>query len=247
MTGIAFQHHHLYPHRPTLIFLHDSLGCIELWRDFPERLGKALKMNIFVYDRLGYGKSDPFAYDVRPLDYMEKEADMLAEIIQLHDIQKPILFGHSDGASIALIAAGKYPHLIKGIVLEGAHIFVEDITLKGINDATEAYKTTNLKEKLEKYHGNNTDALFWAWSKTWNRPDFRDWNIEHFLPQIICPTLVLQGETDEYGTLEQVYGIERAVKGPYEFHYMEQIGHNPHKQSPEDTLEIVSAFLSQYF
>ena len=247
MKGIAYKYNRTFPGRPTLIFLHDSLGCIQLWRDFPEKLGNELQMNVFVYDRLGYGKSMPFQKQERSLLYMEEEADFLAEIVSELNIENPILFGHSDGASIALIAAGKYPNLYKMILLEGAHIFVEDVTLKGINDATELYLTTDLKTKLEKYHGENTDPLFWAWSKTWNRPDFLHWNIESFLPNIKCPVFIMQGEHDEYGTMKQVEGIQNQVAGPCELWYIPGAGHNPHKEVTDETLKQSKEFVEKYY
>ncbi len=154
-----------FPGRPTIIFLHDSLGCIELWRDFPVKLGAAANCNILVYDRHGYGKSEPFLTTHRENDYMEHEADILCEIILEKGISNPVLFGHSDGGTIALLAAAKYPDLITAVITEGAHIFVEDETLSGIREALEDYDQTDLKSKLEKYHGDKTEAMFMAWAK----------------------------------------------------------------------------------
>lgn len=230
--------------KPTLIFLHDSLGCIELWREFPKQLAETTNCNYFVYDRLGYGKSSLNAnLPNRPNNYMEIEADTLNEILEAHSIPNPILFGHSDGGTIALIAGAKYPNKIKGIITEGAHIFVEDITLKGILEAKEAYKTTNLKEKLYKYHSENTPYLFEAWTETWLRPSYRDWNIEYLLPNIKCPTLIIQGEDDEFGTLKQVNKIIEHVSGRSERLILKDIGHNPHKENPELTLKECLKFL----
>ena len=247
MEGFAYKHNNTFPGRPTLIFLHDSLGCIQLWRDFPEKLGENLNMNTLVYDRLGYGKSKPFKKQERTLHYMEEEADTLKGIIEDLSIEQPILFGHSDGASIALIAAGKYPNLCQAILLEGAHIFVENITLKGINDTTKLYLESDLKIKLEKYHGANTDPLFWAWSNTWNRHDFKAWNIENFLPSITCPVFIMQGEKDDYGTMKQVEGIQNQVKGSSELWFIPNVGHNPHKEVPEETLLHCRQFIEKHF
>jgi len=233
-----------HPGRPTIIFLHDSLGCIELWRDFPEKLGELTQCNVFVYDRQGYGQSGPFTYDERDNYYMELEADILNDLLDFWELDDVILFGHSDGGSIALIAAGKYPERIKGVITEGAHIFVEDVTINGIKEAVELYKTTNLKTKLAKYHGDKTEDMFWAWASTWTTDEFRNWNIEHFLARITCPSLVIQGEDDEYGTLKQVEGIINQTTGNAEKLILSKVKHTPHKESPEVVLMQVSEFIA---
>ena len=240
-----FVHHQKkYTDRPTIVFLHDSLGCTALWRDFPERLGKMTQCNIVVYDRLGYGKSDPMPDAPRPVDYMEAEAETLHDLLKALSIDQPILFGHSDGASIALLTAAKYPKTIKAVLSEAAHVVVEEITLKGIREAMQAYLNTNLKERLEKYHGNNTDILFRAWTLTWTREDFRKWNIEKFLPAITCPVLVIQGYNDEFGTQEQVNSIIATVSGSASKARIHASGHTPHKETPEETLAISAGFIN---
>lgn len=231
--------------RPTIIFLHDSLGSVELWRDFPRQLGSITNCNVLVYDRQGYGKSSPFASEERANDYLEVEADVLNQLIEGYGIQQPILFGHSDGGSIALIAAAKYPERMVGVVTEGAHIFVEDITLLGIRHAVDAYQTTNLKERLEKYHGHKTEAVFRAWADTWLREGFRPWNIEGLLPQIKCPVLVIQGEADEYGSLAQVDGIITQVSGVASQLIIPGVGHTPHKEAKELVLGQSAMFIKQ--
>lgn len=228
---------------PTVIFLHDSLGCIELWRDFPTRVGEAAGCNILVYDRQGYGKSAPFTTTERTNNYLEAEADILYMLMEQCSIPKAVLFGHSDGGSIALIAAAKYTELIKGVVTEGAHIFVEDITLNGIREAVQMYQTTNLRERLQKYHGDKTDAVFEAWTKTWLADRFKSWNIEHFLPQIKCPVLVIQGEDDEYGSIAQVNGIVEQVAGVAHKWMIPSIGHTPHKEASAIVLERSVSFI----
>lgn len=231
--------------KPILIFLHDSLGCIELWRDFPTKLGEATNCSVMVYDRQGYGKSSPFTSHERTLDYLENEADVLNELIVQRGIKQAILFGHSDGGSIALLAAAKYPPSILGVITEGAHIFVEDITLYGIQLAVQAYQTTNLKERLQKYHSNKTDAVFWAWAKTWLSDEFKSWNIENFLPQITCPVLVIQGEQDEYGSLKQTQGIVRQVSGRASQLIIPGSGHTPHKEAQDVVLAHSSSFVNR--
>ncbi|ESU22750.1 alpha/beta hydrolase fold protein [Flavobacterium enshiense DK69] len=234
-----------YPGRPTIIFLHDSLGCVELWRDFPEKLGTLTNCNVLVYDRQGYGKSCPFIYSKRDNDYMELEADILNELLSFWNIDKAILFGHSDGGSIALLTAAKYPEKISGIITEGAHVLVEEVTLNGIREAIDLYKTTDLKSKLEKYHGDNTEDMFWAWAGKWTSDEFRSWNIESFLPLIKCPSLIIQGEDDEYGTLEQVEKINSQVSGPSSKLIIPNIKHTPHKEAPDFVLDKSAEFISK--
>lgn len=236
-------HSNNYPNRPTLVFLHDSLGCIALWRDFPEKLSALTQCNVLIYDRIGYGKSDAMPDVLRPVNYMEPEADTLINLLDKLHIKKPVLFGHSDGGTIALLTAAKYPERITAVVSEAAHIFVEDITVKGIEEAIAAYKTTNLKERLEKYHGTNTDILFRAWTQTWTRPDFKFWNIEHFLPAVQCPVLIIQGENDEFGSIEQVNGIVNNISGTVKKVIITGCGHTPHKEKAEETLEAATKFI----
>lgn len=246
-TGLAISSYHTNnSHRPTLVFLHDSLGCIELWRDFPQQLAEASECNLVVYDSQGYGQSPAFpkAY-TRDNTYLEKEADVLDQLLAARGISDAILFGHSDGASIALIAAAKYPDRIKGVISEAAHIFVEEETLAGVREAVLAYHTTNLRERLQRYHGAKTEALFSAWTDTWLSDSYRSWSITSFLPQIHCPVLVIQGTEDEYGTLSQVEGIVNGVQGPVQSFLMSAVGHTPHKEAKEIVLERSAAFIRQ--
>lgn len=230
----------------TIVFLHDSLGCVSLWRDFPQKMAEAAHADAFTYDRLGYGCSAPFASSSRQVNYMETEADLLINILDKYNITHPILFGHSDGGTIALLAAAKCPDKIKAVITEGAHVFVEEETLDGILQAKEQYKTTNLKERLEKYHGAKTQALFDAWTETWLSPAYRNWNIEHFLPQITCPVLVIQGVEDEYGTIAQVQSVVNQVSGPAEMYMVVNAGHSPHKQSELWVINQCCAFLEKH-
>lgn len=233
--------------RPTIVFLHDSLGCIQLWRDFPLQLAEALSCNVLIYDRWGYGQSEAMASPNRSKNYLELEADLLHSLLVQLKIDEAILFGHSDGASIALIAASKYALKIKAVVSEAAHVFVETITLEGIQEAIESYKTTNLREKLAKYHGNKVETIFKAWTDTWTSTDFSDWNMEHFLPAIICPVLIIQGEADEYGTLKQVEATATQIGGQAEKLIIPKCGHSPHKENPDFILERVTIFLQSLF
>lgn len=237
--------HKIDAQKPTIIFLHDSLGCYTLWRDFPEKLAQLTNCNVFIYDRLGYGQSDEMPTWERPTNYLELEADFLADVIQTCQLKNVILFGHSDGGSISLIAASKYPELIKVCIVEAAHIFVDDITLEGIYEAQKAYKETNLAERLAKYHGNKVETLFKAWTETWTMPSYKDWNIEHFLPNITAPLLFIQGENDEYGTIHQVNTTIEKVSGFSEKAIIAGIGHTPHKENPEETLTIAAQFINK--
>ena len=232
-----------YPGKPTVIFLHDSLGCIDLWKDFPSKLADLIHYNVLIYDRQGHGKSGNLNNSKRGPDYLEQEADILNQLIQYWNLEQVLLFGHSDGGSIALITAAKYPDRIKGLIIEAAHIFVEELTIKGIQDAIDLYQYSQLKVKLARYHGEKTDDLFWAWAATWTSPGFRSWNIEHYLPKIMCPTLIIQGEEDDYGTLQQVERIIHGCSGPTEKCVVPSVGHNPHKEAPDIILEASSQFL----
>jgi pimeloyl-ACP methyl ester carboxylesterase len=232
-----------YADRPTVVFLHDSLGCIQLWKGFPEILCDQIHCNALIYDRQGYGKSAAMKTYERSNDYIEKEADVLAELLEALAIKEAILFGHSDGGSIALIAAGKRTNTFKAVVVEAAHIFVEDVTLTGIRAAKEAYRTTDLKQKLEKYHGDKTETLFKAWTETWLHDRFRSWSIEHFLPLITCPVLFIQGESDEYGTVSQMEGVANKVNGPVSLALLSAVGHTPHKQAAAEVVCRVADFI----
>ncbi|KAF2333375.1 alpha/beta fold hydrolase [Flavobacterium nitrogenifigens] len=246
-NNLYAEHYNEFENRPTIVFLHDSLGCVELWRDFPKQIAEVSQCNILIYDRLGYGKSDPMPTYVRPVNYLELEADVLNTILEKLKIENAILFGHSDGGSIALIAASKYPQRIKMVICEAAHIFVEEITLNGIREAVVAYQNTNLPERLQKYHGNKTETIFKAWTETWLRVDFRNWNIENLLPKIKSPLLFIQGEKDEYGTLDQVRKTINAVSGKTEKYIIPNVGHTPHKEAPKTVLDKIAAFIAENY
>ncbi|WP_315056456.1 alpha/beta hydrolase [Chryseobacterium indoltheticum] len=233
-----------FENKPTIIFLHDSLGSVQLWRDFPEKLAKATQCNVLVYDRLGYGKSFPMITHERENNYMELEADILNDLLSELNINNAILFGHSDGGTIALIAASKYPEKVKAVICEAGHIFVEDITVKGVEEALNAYNTTNLPQRLEKYHGDKVETIVKAWTEIWLSEKFRIWNIESFLKNITSPLFFIQGETDEYGTLNQVEKTISQVTGTAEKFIIPNVGHTPHKESPEIVLNKSIKFIN---
>ena len=232
------------PRRPTLVLLHDSLGSIGVWRDFPERLARALGCDALVYDRRGYGASSPFGAAPRTPRYLEDEADVLARVEHACGVREAVLFGHSDGGSIALVAAARQPDVVRAVVTEGAHVFVEERTLAGIRDARVALRTTDLRERLRRHHGDRTDAVTSAWIDVWLSPAFRDWSIERYLRDVRCPVLALQGADDEYGTPEQVRAIVEGVAGPARAALIPGVGHTPHRAAADEVLRLTVAFLA---
>lgn len=242
---VAYRWHERAENRFTLVFLHDSLGCMHLWRNFPDLVAERLSCNVLVYDRLGYGQSDGFLSKDRGLDYMELEADFLLELMDELSIPQAGLFGHSDGASIAIIAAAKFPERIQSLVIEGAHTLVEEITLAGIRAARTSYENTDLPQKLAKYHGSKVDDLMDAWTNTWLRSDFMSWNIVHFASDINCPVLVFQGEKDEFGSARQIAVFENNPSAIV--HHLQGIGHNPHKEDSKLCLSLCEEFYKSSF
>lgn len=230
--------------RPSVVLLHDSLGCVETWRDFPRALAERVALDAVVYDRQGYGRSSPFGQEPRTLQYLEEEARVLRDLLDRLEIASAILFGHSDGGSIALLAAAMEPNRIAAVVTEGAHVFVEEVTLRGIRAARESLGTTDLAERLARYHGDKVAAIASAWIDTWLSPEFRSWNIERYLPDIRCPVLVIQGEQDEFGTIEQVNAIVRGVGARAKPLLIPGIGHTPHREAREAVLDAVATFLA---
>ena len=229
--------------RPTLVFLHEGLGSIEMWHDFPEALLKKTGCNGLLYDRWGHGQSDPIDVQ-RTLRYVHDEAlDSLPGVLRHCEVNDSVIIGHSDGGSIALIFAAEYPELVRGIITEAAHVFVEEITLEGIKDALEVYKNTDLREKLARYHGDNTERIFRAWHETWLQPEFKGWNIEDCLPKITCPVLVIQGEDDQYGTEAQVESIAGRVAGSAKPLLIPNCAHIPHKEATDRVLNEMTEFI----
>lgn len=228
-----------------LVFLHEGLGSVGQWKDFPDQLCERTGLPGFVYDRWGYGKSE-YCPAPRPVDYLHREALVfLPAVLEVMKIEKPILIGHSDGGSIALIYGGVYPEAVRGIITEAAHVFVENITLEGIREAVLIYERTDLKEKLARYHGEKTDAVFRGWSETWLSPDFRGWNIESFLGSIKVPVLLIQGKDDQYGSPSQVEAIVSGVSGLAEPLLIEKCGHIPHHEARDKVLDAMSCFIGK--
>lgn len=242
---------------PTLVFLHEGLGCIAQWKTFPEALCRATGCPGFLYERFGYGmpeapstpgsNSDPnFTHGLSPwpLDYLEKEARILDEILEICKVKDPVLIGHSDGATIALIHAAMHSQKLVGVITEAAHIFVEEVTIKGISSVVSAYERGGLKEKLARYHGGRTDSVFRRWSDRWLDPRFRSWNMKNMLESITCPVLVIQGGEDEFATLAQVDGIKNGVSGPVKTAVIDRTKHTPHLQAEKKVLRVMGEFIA---
>lgn len=231
------------PDRPVLVFLHEGLGSIEFWRDFPDRLAATLDLDVLVYDRLGHGGSDPMPLP-RSLDYHQAEAgEDLPTLLAREGVKRSVLIGHSDGATIALLYAAYHDDTV-ACVTEAAHVFVEDVTLAGIREAKALYEAGGLRGPLERYHGDKTDAVFYAWVDTWLDERFRDWNIEGELADIRCPVLAIQGEDDEYGSPAQVHGIVEGGGGIGRPLLLPGCGHTPHKEQPDVVARAITEFLS---
>ncbi len=229
--------------QPVLVFLHEGLGGIGQWRGVPEDLCRITGLRGLVYERWGFGESERLILP-RPKDYMTHEAEQaLPAVLEACGITRPILIGHSDGGSIALIYAAAHPENAKACVSIAAHVFVEDITLKGIRGVVAHWESGDLKPRLARYHGANTDAMFRGWAETWLRPDFRDWNIEAYLSKVVCPLLVMQGKHDEHATLAQVEAISRGVSGPVETYIVPGCAHSPHLEAREDVLTHMARFI----
>ncbi len=235
--------HPLAGEKPILVFLHEGLGCIELWKGFPLKLAAALQMNAIVYERQGYGQSQHLDLP-RPTDYLENEAlDWLPALLAKLKIEKPILVGHSDGGSIALVYAGAYP--CTAVISEAAHIFVEEVTLEGIEAVKNHPQLDLIKQKLSKYHEEKTTDIFSAWADTWLSPGFRDWNISSYLQGISCPVLIIQGKDDEYATELQVTKILEAMpNATVGRKFMpEKCAHIPHLQAEEAVIDEMLDFI----
>lgn len=234
---------HPRPGAPAMVFLHEGLGSVSMWRDFPQRVADASGCEAIVFSRHGYGKSTPIA-EPRGVRYMHDEAlTALPALIDALGVEAPFLFGHSDGGSIALIHAGGAHRPLAGIIVMAPHVLVEEVSVTSIEQAKVAYKTTDLKSRLGRYHAD-VDSAFWGWNDIWLNPEFRHWNIEEFLPTIACPVMAIQGEDDEYGTMDQ---IERIARGAQDVDLVKlaDCRHSPHKDQPEAVIEAVAGFVTR--
>ena len=229
----------------TLVLLHDGIGSVALWRGFPSRLAALTGLRTVAYSRAGHGASSPVVTP-RDVDYMHREAlEVLPQFLEALAIEEPVLLGHSDGASIALIYAGSRPNSLRGLILEAPHVFVEDITLAGIRVAKRQFETSDLAPRLARYH-DDPAMTFRLWNDVWLSPGFRDWNIESYLPAVTAPVLLVQGENDDYGTTAQLDAITRQVDGPCERLLLPNCGHSPHRDQEEAVLAATSGFLRRH-
>jgi pimeloyl-ACP methyl ester carboxylesterase len=230
--------------RTTLIFLHEGLGCIDMWRDFPQKLCDATRCAGIVYDRTGYGGSSPWPIDPG-LRYMEIEADeVLPRLLAKLGVEDCVLVGHSDGGTIALNYAAADPEPLRAVVTLAAHAVTEPICVAAIHRAREAFASGDLRPKLQRYHGDNTDGAFHLWSDAWVAPGFEPMDAEGRLPGIVVPVQAIQGEDDEYGSELQLGIIAGKVSGYCETRLVPDCGHSPHLQQPAYVLSEVSRFVA---
>ena len=234
---------------PLMIFLHEGLGSLAMWKNFPARLCDALGYRGLVYSRPGYGQSTARAADEKwDTDFMHRQAySVLPSLLHALEVDTetspPWLFGHSDGGSIALLYAARFPAQVAGIIVLSPHIMVEDCSVKSIELARKAYLETDLKRKLAKYHAD-PDSAFWGWNNIWLQPEFRNWSIEDEISTIRCPLLAVQGVDDEYGTLGQIHGIARRV-AQTEVVEIADCGHSPHRDQAQELIQITTGFLHE--
>jgi pimeloyl-ACP methyl ester carboxylesterase len=226
---------------PTVVFLHEGLGSIALWKDFPERFCRAGGLRGLVYSRNGYGRSTPRPHEERwPVDFMHRQAwRVLPALLAGLGIERPWLFGHSDGGSIALLHAARFP--VSGLVVAAPHIMVEELSVASIAEARTAYLQGGLRERLARYH-DDIDSAFWGWNDIWLDPAFRAWDIREHLAAIDAPILAVQGEDDEYGTLEQIHGIARLAPQT-RLLVLPDCGHSPHRDQPGKLIDEATRFM----
>jgi len=232
------------PSRPVVVFLHEGLGSVAMWKDFPARLCSALDLRGLVYSRPGYGNSTPRPHAQRwPVDFMHRQAAVvLPALLAALDVPpRPWLFGHSDGASIALLYAAAFPDAPAGVVALAPHLFVEEVSVRSIEAARHAYLSTDLRAKLARHH-RDPDSAFFGWNDIWLDPAFRSWNIEEAMARIRCPLLAIQGEDDEYGTMAQVDRLAQRVPQA-RLLKLAACGHSPHRDQPDRVVDAVAQFV----
>jgi pimeloyl-ACP methyl ester carboxylesterase len=232
---------HVAADRPVIVMLHEGLGSISAWKHFPHTVAERTGCNVLIYSRYGHGKSQELT-EKRPVSFMHHEGEVvLPELLQKLNIERPIVLGHSDGGSIALIFAARFPDCCSALILEAPHVFVEDLSVRSITEAKESFRTTNLRHKLSRHHAH-VDATFWGWNDIWLDPEFRSWNIEDCLPGIGCPILCIQGEQDQYGTIAQLKAIQARIPET-EIVTLPECKHSPHRDQPEMTLQCITDFV----
>lgn len=229
---------------PPVVLLHEGLGCVALWRDFPDILARRLGARTLVYSRLGYGQSGPLTAKRTP-DFMHYEAlRTLPHLLDQLGLDNPLLVGHSDGASIALLHAALANRPVTGLALMAPHVMVEDVTVQSIAQIRRKYETTDLRQRLSKYHAHVDDA-FLGWADIWLDPAFRSWDIRSEVARVQAPMLVIQGENDEYGTLAQVEAIQATATVPITRLDLPRCGHSPHRDHEAAVLDAIATFRQQ--
>jgi pimeloyl-ACP methyl ester carboxylesterase len=224
-----------------IVMLHEGLGSVELWRGFPLALRRATGRRVIVFSRFGHGRSQTSPWERDVVGHHHREAlTLLPQLLAALDVREPLLVGHSDGASIALIHAGRHP--VTGLVLLAPHVFVEPLTLESIRATRDSYLRGQLRDRMSRYH-DDVDAAFWGWCDMWLHRDFREWNLEMEATRVTVPTLLIQGADDPYGTFEQLDRIEARIRGPVT-RLVVPGGHSPHLDAPEQVVEAVSPFAS---
>jgi pimeloyl-ACP methyl ester carboxylesterase len=239
VNGVELESREIDGAEPALVFLHEGLGSVGLWREFPARLAEATGRRALIYSRAGHGFSDVPAVARTPRFMHDEALDVLPAALAEAGIADPVLVGHSDGASIALIHAAA--HRVRALVLLAPHVFVEDLSVASIAAAREAFERTDLRERMGRHH-RDAEATFRLWNDIWLAPEFRAWNIEDVLPQVTAPVLLIQGEHDQYGTLAQVEAVRDGVAGPAELVVLDA-RHAPHLEAPEETLAAAAEFV----
>ena len=227
---------------PTLVLLHEALGSITQWRDFPEALVESTGLPALIYDRCGFGGSQQLEKS-RGLDYLDHEVASLASLLDVCAVHKPLMIGHSDGATLALLYAAAFPERPLAVISEAAHLFVEEETLAGIREAVKRWRSTDLRDRLMRYQGIHTDRVFSAWTETWLDPGFREWSIEKQMQHVCCPVLAIQGEMDEFGTAQQLEAIAEKVGGPCRCRIIPACGHTPHRDARDEVLAEMTDFV----
>ena len=230
---------------PTIVMLHEGLGCVALWRDFPKRLVEATGMGVFVYSRAGYGQSD-VADLPRAIEYMTQEAvEVLPQVLDGIGFRRGILFGHSDGATIAAIHAGSIEDFrVRGMVLIAPHFFAERAGLDEIKQARAVYETTDMREKMARYH-KDPDCAFRGWNDAWLNPGFADWTVADVIDYLRVPVLAVQGEDDQYGTLAQIEVLQERSYAPVEELILAECRHAPQMEQPQAVLDGVAEFAAR--
>jgi len=230
---------------PTLVLLHEGLGCVGMWGGFPEQLAAATGCGVFAYSRAGYGQSSPVTLP-RPLDYMTDEArDTLPLVLDAIGFRRGLLVGHSDGASIAAIYAGSHQdHRVLGLVLVAPHFICEDLTNKSIAELRKEFETGELRPRLARWHAD-VDATVRGWSDVWLGPDFRAWDISEYLAYIRVPVLIVQGKDDQYGTVRQIEIAQEECYCPVEVALLSNARHSPQREAPDETMQVVTDFIGR--